>query len=312
MSCDSAPLFRERARALLQGALTPVLPRPEGSVITSGIGGSEGPARAHAHVLRQSGVQASFVPVSAVPQTRATELRLFSQNLSPNARIALGAADRFARRLLVTAQEETDPLVRAFTARGGIVVTHGPQREDGLLVRIAGPTNAMRIALGSTVPPGVVRAAFERGERLELTKEALAGPVAFISSGDDGERFFGLRWKWLETLGTCDPPLYDVLHFIHGPFQLWYDRPITFLALRTPGDDARLWDAFARIVRPQQQLITLLATQQMPLAWHEHDALQNAILCRALELGVGHGKSWRGAGEDRPLYDLKSLSPSAD
>ncbi|MCC6811108.1 MAG: hypothetical protein IT381_27005 [Deltaproteobacteria bacterium] len=306
---DAHRLFSDRARALLdERCIVPALPAALGKVCVSGIGGSEGPARVHAAALRAAGINASFVPVSGVPSEVADELRLFSQNLSPNACLALTAATRFSRRVLVTAQAPADPKVRRFVDGGGTCVFHPPATELGLLVRIVGPTIATHVALGTS--PAVLgdraRTAFERGRAIAATIDAgaLSGSVAFVTSGDGGERAFGLRWKWLETLGVCDPPIYDVLSFIHGPFQLWHDRPMIFFSLRSAGDDAALWAAFAKVVRPAQRVVAFEATASGPMAWFEHDAIENALLCRALELGVGHGTSWRGVGEDRAMYEI--------
>jgi hypothetical protein len=301
---EAERLFVDRATGLL-GELPPIPPLPEarGTIVVTGIGGSEGPARIHAHALRARGATAAFVPVSGIARVEADELRVFSQNLSPNARIALAAAPRFSRALLVTAASAVDGF-------SGDVVRHPPESEDGLLVRVLGPTLATRIAFGASADGKIVRAAFERGARIaaELPREALAGQVAFVLSGDDGERFFGLRWKWLETLGTCDPPIYDVLSFTHGPFQRWFEQPLTFVALRSPGDDPGPWSAFTQILRPGQRVVTLDALATMPHAWFEHDAMQNALLCRALGLGVGHGPRWLGYGADRPLYELCAVT----
>lgn len=291
-------LFRERALSLLTPSDVQTLPEARGRVLVTGIGGSEGPARVHVHVLRALGVDASFVPISGVRAAKGDELRVFSQNLSPNARLAVHEAKRFTRRVLITAQAADDPLLQRF---GGTIVRHEPASEDGLLVRIAGPTMATRIALG-TKPPSL-HAAWERVSPIDLS-----GAVAYVTAGDDGERYFGLRWKHIETLGTCDPPVYDVLNFAHGPFQLWYGRPLTLIALRASDDDPALWTALRTLVRPQQRLVELTADAPRANAWHEHDAMQNALLAHALDQGVGHGERWPGFGEDSALYDLTHSS----
>jgi hypothetical protein len=298
-------LFCERASSVVSAIPTlDPLPRPRGSVVITGIGGSEGPARTHAVTLRDLGYRASFVPLSGLSRAFADELRIFSQGLSPNAQMALQQAPRFTSKLLITAQSQDCPMVRAFIEQGGKCAFHGPEREEGLLARVVGPTIASYLATGVTPEPTILVKAHERGAAVaaNLSAASLQLPVAFFSCGDDGERYFGLRWKWMETLGTCDPPVYDVLNFIHGPFQLWFERPVLCVTLRQPSDDPGLWSAFERLVQPQQRLVTLAARASGARAFFEHDVMVNALLSRALELHVGHSCDWRGKGKDGALY----------
>nr|MCU0684246.1 hypothetical protein [Polyangiaceae bacterium] len=123
--------------------------------LVTGIGASEGPARFLVHLLRtELGLRARFAPLSSFLPERdappADALVIFSQGLSPNARLALERASAYERALLVTGLEpdaHAPPASPARTladyqARGLGIWCHPPPSEDGLLLRVQGPAAA--------------------------------------------------------------------------------------------------------------------------------------------------------------------------
>src|ERR1019366_6708477 len=106
-----------------------------------------GPARFLAGLLRHAQVWAQFIPLSAfasgdVPS--ADVCILFSQSLSPNARLAIARRSRFAQMIVVSSL--TGSRAEALERLGVRPVRHGPADENGLLLRVVGPAAAMVIA----------------------------------------------------------------------------------------------------------------------------------------------------------------------
>ncbi len=322
MSVESAArLFRERSRQLielLESYTPPATARLRSDAaafataeawVTTGIGASEGPARLLAQVLAARGRPARFAPVTAVDRRLgAGAVVMFSFSLSPNARLAIAGSEHIASRWLITG---TASDCSAFERTGGSVLRHPPEKEDGLLVRILAPTlasyAALRVLGGLEPPPGffdALAAAERRAQALaaEVSRAELLQPMAFVTSGEMHEASHGLRWKWLETLGVCDPPLYDVLNFAHGPLQHWHGRRLMLVALRAGGPH---WPALESAAeRCGHRLLSLEAALPPPWCFFEHDIALNTLLDHALDSGIGHGAVWRGQGDDVDLYDI--------
>lgn len=147
---------------LRRAAAVAIPERAPTSTIVTGIGGSEGPARLFAMQLSAHSC-VRFVPLSSFVGAcpKAERLVVFSQGLSPNARLALGRHHDFAETFVVGAMEpdaatfETESeveserrgLARTLRDEGVVFVTHGPPSESGMLVRLVGPTVASSVAL---------------------------------------------------------------------------------------------------------------------------------------------------------------------
>lgn len=147
---------------LRRAAAVAIPERAPASTIVTGIGGSEGPARLFAMQLSAHSC-VRFVPLSSFVGAcpKAERLVVFSQGLSPNARLALGRRHDFAETIVVGAMEpdaatsagesevesERRRFARALRDDGVVFVTHGPPSESGMLVRLVGPTVASSIAL---------------------------------------------------------------------------------------------------------------------------------------------------------------------
>lgn len=152
-------------------------------VITTGIGSSAANARLLAALLQEVGLAARFVPLSAFtagpPQDSVADaLVVFSQGLSPNARLALQDVDAWAGVVLVTAVPATasdvapardaippsgdlasrQAAVAALEARGVVVQRIAAAEEYGTLLRVAGPllghAAALQLALAAARAAG--------------------------------------------------------------------------------------------------------------------------------------------------------------
>jgi creatinine amidohydrolase len=326
----AAAIPGELSRALDPGLAFPALPRDAGVVVT-GVGGSEGPARYLALLLHLAGRRAAYTPLStyalARPASPEDTLVLFSQGLSPNARLALRRAPEHRAAILFTsvdaarAAPELRACLDAFTGAGGRVVLLPPDDESGTLVRLVGPAIALVAAArftagqeGSRLDPvalarvpalGASAPARAAAAAASLPPLALHRQLAFVAAGPSLEGCHGLRCAWLEGLGAREPPLWDVLQIAHGPFHQFFDEEITLVTLEHDGDDAEreLFDRLAgMLVTPRHALLRLRSALPPPLGALDHELLVTALLLRALG---ERSKDLGGAlGCDAPLYGL--------
>ncbi len=309
------------------------------TIVTSGIGASEGPARQLACALLEHGISARFVPLASFA-LRAPDgdlLVMFSQNLSPNARLALTAEHRFKARWLVTSvgfedlvdpslgpvpspsatrQASREPTERercltTLRSQGVVPIVAPPGSEDGMLARVVGPAVASLLALRIAACLG----AHTLGE-LEFASAgaAYASPLAMpalgacsfalIAAGVSMDAVHGQRWKLLETLLCGDPPVWDVLQVAHGPLQWFYEREICLLALATPAASPLL-DRLEAILSPtRHRLVRIVSTRSDALACFEHAAAIDACLLATLRENPRDLFDWPGRGADGALYRL--------
>lgn len=307
--------------------------------LVTGIGSSAAQARFLVHLLQESlALRARFVATSTLvapdaPGGRDDVLVVFSQGLSPNARLALADTRRWRRMVLVTAVGDEGPRdddkarwLGGLEAAGVDVRRFPGEDEYGTLVRVVGPmagtwraltlAHAIAAATGSSagaLPPADVERVCEAIARAPLLANAvetgwLDEPLAFLTFGAYGELVLNLRYKVLEGMLRPMPPVWDLLELAHGPFQQAYDRPATFLALAradAPGE-APLLDAAERmLVAGRHRLVRLEASLPGPLAIFEHEAMFDALLLRYVAGRRLDQIDWPGRGEDAPLYDLR-------
>lgn len=300
--------------------------------VVTGVGAAEGPARFLVAVLTwELGLPAVFAPLSTFAGTRALPgdtLVVFSQGLSPNARLALSRAREFAHAVLFTAvhaDRDGDArarLVSELAASGVDVRQHPPADEGGMLVRMLGPATATAAAarfaeeiartVGSTwsVPrdwPERVAEAARQAPR-DLPPGVMEGPLAIVTSGVWRETAPSHAWKILEALSVPEPHVWDVLGLAHGAFQEFHLRPITLLALDGPDVPTSALDRlFDMLSRDRHRLVRVRASLRGPLATLEHGAAIDALVLSVLAGSSRDLSTWPGQGLDGPLYGLGSL-----
>lgn len=324
MSCDSSRArLRTSIGSVPEGLASvlevpvPTLPARPRSVVTTGIGASEGPARILAYVLASAGVAARFCEASrfALDAPSGELLVVFSQGLSPNARLALGDAGSFAHRWLVTSvgnDATNQPLDRAI-ANGVVPIVIPPREERGTLVRIVGPTLAAAMALriaSAWTDSDVLRdrcAELPSAYRaLEPSIGPLSGNVALVVAGTPVELAFAHRWKLLEGLLVPDPPVWDVLQVAHGPLQSFHRGAITLLVLEDPRAGHLVDRLAATLDAERHRLIRLQSTRSGELAFFEYAASLDASLEASLAATPRDLFEWPARGRDEPLYGLGS------
>ncbi|APR78173.1 Hypothetical protein A7982_03520 [Minicystis rosea] len=324
-------LPEELSRALALDVASPALPRGA-SVVVTGVGASEGPARYLALLLHRAGRRAVFAPLSAFmlggTAALGDALVIFSQGLSPNARLALRRAPEHAAAILFTstiaerASTEVRACLEAFARAGGQSLVLPPEDESGTLVRLVGPVIALlaaaRFAAADGAPSldpaalATVPALAESAEPRADAALALLPPLslhrrlAFVAAGAAIEGAHGLRGKWMEGLGAPEPPLWDVLQVAHGPFHEIFAEEVTLVTLEHAAaspPERELFDRLAQMLVPSRHAVLRLhAALPPPLDVIDHELLVTALLLRALH---DRSKDLAAAlGPDAPLYGL--------
>jgi creatinine amidohydrolase len=299
------------------------------SVLVTGVGSSAAHARFLAALLAEPlGLAARFVPLDAFPRAGDPRdvLVVFSQALSPNARIALGEPEAWQRVVLVTAAGASrDPARREAVAalrRAGVgVLETAGADEFGTLLRIEGPLAGYRAAFtlaeafGAPSPPELARVpeAMERAlgaasERAaELAPRLVADELLLLASGSYREVAENLRLKWVEGLLRTLPPVSDPIELAHGPFQALFARRVSLLAFARP-DALHERERLARLRRmldpDRHQLVSLQATLPGFLAIFEHEIFASALVLAAMQHAHVDPADWPGRGRDGPLYEL--------
>jgi len=320
-SCEA--VLRGRL-ALLPACLREVAQRvsasshARGPVVVTGIGGSEAPARMMAELLRaHAGTSARFVPLSAftpgAPPLEGAALVVFSQSLSPNARLALERAPAFAHASLFTSVRG-GPLRARFEAAGGQVIALPPESEQGTLVRVVGPLAAMLAAAlhtGAASPLDVeplLHAIADAPARLPPV--AHRGNIAFVTAGGYGELCHAAKNVWLEALGAREPAMWDVLGVAHGPFQQFFDSETLLVALEREGEERALFDRLERMLVPgRHTLVRLRSSLPRAVAPIDHLAQVIELVCRRLDASPRDLGGGLDSGLDAPLYELGKESP---
>jgi creatinine amidohydrolase len=348
-------LLRERvalAPTLVRAAIAldvalPFDPAAARGIVTTGLGSSAAQAKLLAHLLTGMGLPARFVPPGAFAlspppaagaddgRRRRDALVVFSQGLSPNARIALRDPAAWLGIVLVTAVEpesasrEARTVLGALAAAGGLHLVLPGGAERGLLLRVAGPIAGMAVAFRlaeaiargaglSNLPPALdaqrvaaaMSAATAAARRLCAGGDPFAGTVLLIASGGHGDLADNLRLKLVEGLFEPVPPVCDLIEFAHGPFQSLYERPATFVVLerRDAAGEPALLERFAAMLRrDRHRMLRLPAELPGPLALFEHEAgLTELVVAASAARGLDQTR-WPGRGHDAPLYDVSDL-----
>ncbi len=299
------------------------------SVVLTGIGASEAVTRSlepwFRHELR---IRVTQVPLSAFisddVRLQGQTLVLLSQELSPNATLALSRAREFQQALLITSLRATDPRLHDFRVAGGMIWTLPPAQERELLVRVEGPMAAAfalaRLGLegvGRELPavlaelPELVQAAQNRGFALaekwplELTRAPL------IATGWYAHCLELIAWTWMEAWWTEPPPAFDVLQLAHGPWQQRFAESGPWLCFTRPDDPAGLWSRLEQMLPSRQSMVRVGASLPGPMALFEHLAFVQALLTGVLLRAPKDLTQWPGKHTDGPLYEYGVSSAHA-
>lgn len=309
--------------AALRRAATVELPVWEGNVpamvVTTGIGASEGPARLLAATLCDGGVRARFVPLMtfALRPPAADLLVVFSQNLSPNARLALTETHQFKARWLVTSlgfeagASRHEALLPEMRVRGIVPIVVPPAQEDGMLVRMVGPTVASLIALRLAASLGAqqlrdvpLEAAADAYLAAEVREVFDGSPIALVAAGVSVDSLVVARCKILETLLGPEPSVWDVLQVAHGPLQAFHPHAQTVVVCSVPSAIGLVDRLQATLVPGRHRVIHAASRFDHALSYFEHTAVIDACLLATLRRAPHDLFDWPARGGDGPLYNL--------
>lgn len=289
----------------------------------SGIGASEGVARAMAAwIQREGAARAEFVSFSRwLVDERATAcfdgVVVFSQGMSPNARIAVERAPASSTRILVTASP-ANRFAQKAQDQGWLLCTHEPADEGALLVRLTGPSCALAVARAiadACVDPrdsdGTrADAAFAEGvsegraAARSIDVASLEHVRAMLCGGGDDETHAGLAWAWMESTLCAPVALWDLLGFAHGPYQSLFEQRATVIALERPAHRA-LVDGVAAMLDPERHtLVRVRARDLGATTVFSHMGSLWALALALLERRPRDLDAWPGKGRDKPLYDI--------
>lgn len=297
-----------------------LVPWSETSLVLTGIGASGAVARTAEALLRhETSLRVGSLPlsefVSRDVDLQGKTLVLLSQELSPNATLALQRVERFQQALLLTSLAERDERLDGFRKSGGRVFTLPPDEERGFLVRMMGPLatvmGLLRLAWageGQAAPkelaqvPAAMRVALEHGfEAARDWPDATTRPP-LLATGSYSSCLEVLRWTWMEAWWTEAPPVWDVLEVAHGPWQTQARVEGPWLALTRPDDMQGLWPRFEAMLPRSQWLVKAAATLPAPLCFFEHTAFVQGLLAGVLARRDVDLTKWPGQGTDAPLY----------
>lgn len=297
-----------------------LMPWSETSLVFTGIGASEATARTAEQLLRHElRLRVSVQPLSDFLHRdidlQGKTLVLLSQELSPNALLALKRAESFQHALLLTSLPVHDARLDTFRAAGGVVWTLPPAEERGLLVRVMGPLAATAALLklawagnGEAMPkdvalvPDAMQRALGAGFLAADSWPDTALRAPLIACGWYARAVEAILWTWMEAWWVEAPPCWELLEVAHGPWQQQSKQSGPWLALTRNDDAPELWKRFTSMLPPTQSLVRATSTLPAPLCFFEHFAFVQGLLCGVLKRRDLDLTCWPGQGTDAPLY----------
>lgn len=301
----------------------------------TGTGSSEAHARYLCHLINlHTDRAATFLPLSAFaaptpqPSWRDKTLAVFSQGLSPNARLALGRHREFAHTVLFTATPlhvgtpENAALLDELLGAGGERIPFPLADEHGTLVRFVGPMCGYLAALQFAAQlPGCTFAPPQPGQVIPLLDSApparlveafrakrFANGFSIIASAPVSDYAQNLSCKFMEGLFWRSPVVSDFLQFAHGPFQQSTASQLPALILQTNTDsDAEFVRRSGEMLRCAGIEAHVLHVEADPLLaiFGFEAALNRLVVDLVQRLGVDQ-INWPGRGCDALLYEFTS------
>jgi creatinine amidohydrolase len=299
------------------------------AVVSTGVGSSLAHARWLAWLCRERcGLPAWDAPTGAwlrppPPSSREQALVVFSQGLSPNARLPLAYAEHYGLTVLVTAADadasDRATVVREARDRGVIVVPLGCPPEYQVLLRMIGPmlgyAVALRLANASgagirIVPDDVEAAVSSAAERMRAVlagaaPRVLADPITLVGTDGYAALAHNLASKVQEGMYLAWPAAIDALELAHGTVQEATGKPRTFVALARGAPNERELFARARACLESHHVwVEAEARLPEPLAIFEHEAMMNELVLAAIAARRLDQQEWPGKGRDAALYAI--------
>jgi len=299
------------------------------SLIVTGTGSSAAHAKFLCYLLNTNGnSRAEFRPLSAFlssPQASDKQklLVVFSQGLSPNARLAIERHANFSGLVVFTAvtANGNQALHDKLLQKQSTIVEYPLESEYEILLRVVGPFMGYLAALRffesftGTAPRkllplfSVLEAALEKGRSLfrELKQEKNLGQFQIVTSYPLSDFSENLAFKILEGTFNPAPAVWDLLHFAHGPFQLLNQAPQSVVYCGQQHDSAEAVAALREMTDSAKlKLIDLRSEFSSVEALLEYEMIFNGLVLEALKTFQLDQRNWPGKGLDSPIYRLGS------
>lgn len=290
--------------------------------IVTGVGSSEAHGRFMVYLINEyTRGHAVFYPLSKFffpvkKECKTSTLVVFSQGLSPNARLALEQRERFGHTVLFTGADG-----EALDKDRQTVICFPPEEESELLIRVMGPVcGYLRVMQFVEVQwPGVLPAcsgglffsAVEgsegRSEPPEGFIEALERGLVIIGMPPLGEYWQNIGYKFLEGLFIKMPYFVDLLSFAHGAFQELIANPCSVIVLK---GDAGIEDEAFEYLEPMlgelEGPVWEIRTR-LPDPWCiiDYEMVLNYFLIKGMKALKINQRDWPGKGKDDSLYTIK-------
>lgn len=304
--------------------------------VVTGTGSSEAHARYLAMLLNlHTDRAASYLPLSgftvAEPESFADKtLVVFSQGVSPNARIALNRRGDFAHCILFSAttpeaaraagKHDRADLLRKITGEGGELIEFPLAEEYTTLIRFVGPLAGYLAALQFAArfagcrfpqPTAATILPLLQAKPPEDLRTAMIGlPSAFsqgfnlVTAASISDFAQNLACKFMEGVFWPCPPISDFLQFAHGPFQQINAHPKPVIILQGGSAvEAEMVSRSVRMLRDAGLGAFVIRVDAPPLysIFGFESALNSLVFDVMKHLRVNQ-VNWPGKGRDDLLY----------
>ncbi len=304
--------------------------------IVTGTGSSEAHARYLAMLINlHTDRAAAYLPLSgfvtAEPAAFAQKtLVVFSQGVSPNARIALNRRGDFAHCILFSATTpaaaraagKTDraELLQRLLDEGGELVEFPLAEEYTTLIRFVGPLAGYLACLqfasrfaGCRFPAPTAEAILpllDTPPPADLLDAMIRLPSAFsqgfnlVTAAPISDFAQNLACKFMEGLFWPCPPISDFLQFAHGPFQQMnaHPKPVIVFQGGSPAE-AELVGRSVRMLRDVGLGAFVIRADAPPLySIFGFEAATNALVFEVMRRLRVDQVNWPGKGRDDLLY----------
>ena len=308
--------------------LPKAIEKAAGLVIT-GTGSSAAHAKFLCYLLNSNGnFGAEFRPLSAFlspaqASDKTKHLIVFSQGLSPNARIAIEQRDKFAGLVVCTAVTASgkNELCDKLRQRQITIIEYPLESEYEILLRVVGPfmgyLAALRLFESLTGAPSRallplfsgLETMLEKGRTLfaELKGANGLNPFQLVTSYPLSEFGENLAFKVLEGTFIAAPAVWDLLHFAHGPFQMLNRLPQPIVYCGQQNDPTAPVEALREMASSAKlKLIEMHSTYSAIEAILEYEMIFNGLVMEAVKSFSLDQRNWPGKGLDTPIYRLGS------
>lgn len=302
---------------------------PSSRILITGIGSSEAHARYLVYLLNGCcNAGAAYCPLHLFARgemnVKGAHVIIFSQGLSPNARIVIGRAREFESLTVFCSQEAMKlkklPAI-AYAAKRLEIVEFINEIEQSLLVRVMGPVAGYiaayrwalaRLPLIPPITPYLTEGL--RNCRHRAIGDAAtwrhwlssSGHVSIVASGSVAAFCHNLAYKLMEGLFIPCPAIWDGLQVAHGPLQQLGTSKGGILLLGESNNV--LYRKLGQVLADFGHRFCHLGTPLPGIfAILEYEMVFNYLLLELMRWRPKNQRKWPMYRLDRPIYKMCKL-----